>query len=100
MRNLSVTFLSVLFAFTGAAQVGFSPDDTTPPKVELKGSVAKRTGNDVEGTFSVTIPAPWHVNSNKPLDEFLIPTVLTIDPATADVTRITYPQHELKSFAF
>jgi thioredoxin:protein disulfide reductase len=100
MRNLSVTLLSVLFAFNAAAQVGFSPDDTKPPKVELNGSVTRRTGNDVQGAFSVTIPAPWHVNSNKPLDEFLIPTVLTIDPATADVTNITYPQHELKSFAF
>src|SRR6476659_4065914 len=100
MRNLSVSLLSVLFALSAAAQVGFSPDDTKPPKVELNGSVSKRTGNDVQGAFSVTIPAPWHVNSNKPLDEFLIPTVLTVDPATADVTSITYPQHELKSFAF
>src|SRR4051812_18003988 len=100
MRITSTILLTLLVASTASAQAGFSPDDTKPPKVELTGAVAKRTADAVEGAFSVTIPAPWHVNSNKPLDEFLIPTVLTIDPATADVTSIQYPQHELKSFAF
>src|SRR5580765_5265084 len=100
MRMTTSFLLTLILASTALAQVGFSPDDTKPPKVELTGSIAKRTADNVEGSFRVTIPAPWHVNSNKPLDEFLIPTVLTIDPATAETTSIQYPQHELKSFAF
>src|SRR5207253_6258906 len=47
-----------------------------------------------------TIAEGWHVNSNKPLDEFVIPTVLTLDPSTADLVAAQYPAHQLVAFAF
>ena len=101
MKTYASVVLALLIASAASAQMSMpGSDDTTAPKVELKGSVTKKAGDAVEGVMFVTIPAPWHVNSNKPLDEFLIPTVVTIDPATADTTSIQYPQHELKAFAF
>lgn len=100
MRFHTALLLTLLFATSASAQIAFPGDENAPPNVEMKGSVAKRTGDSVEGVVSVTIPSPWHVNSNKPLDEFLIPTVLTLDPATAEATSIQYPQHELKAFSF
>jgi hypothetical protein len=43
----------------------------------------------------------FHINSNKPKEEFLIPTVLRLDPPTdIAVGRITYPPGEELSFAF
>ena len=43
----------------------------------------------------------YHINSNKPKSEFLIPTALKID-ATTDIVigRITYPEGKDMSFAF
>ncbi|MGZ4810157.1 MAG: cytochrome c biogenesis protein CcdA [Thermoanaerobaculia bacterium] len=101
MRIRSAVLLTVLLASAASAQIAYpGSDENAPPKVELKGSVSKRAGDLVEGVITTTIPAPWHVNSNKPLDEFLIPTVLTLDPATAELTSAQYPQHELKAFGF
>ena len=101
MRTYLAAVFIALIASAAPAQIGLpGGDDTTPPNVELKGSVTKRMADNVEGVMTVTIPAPWHVNSNKPLDEFLIPTVVTIDPATAETTSIQYPQHQLKAFDF
>ncbi|MGZ7040874.1 MAG: hypothetical protein ACXVH7_03690, partial [Thermoanaerobaculia bacterium] len=101
MRIRSAILLTLLFASAASAQIAYpGSDENAPPKVELKGSVSKRAGDLVEGVITTTIPAPWHVNSNKPLDEFLIPTVLTLDSATAELTAAQYPQHELKAFGF
>ena len=39
------------------------------------------------------IAAGWHINANKPLDSYLIPTELVIEaPAGFEVTRILYPE--------
>src|SRR4029079_10825974 len=101
MRIRSAILLSVVVASAASAQIALpGSDENAPPKIELQGIVSKRSGDVVDGVITTTIPAPWHVNSNKPLDEFLIPTVLTLDPATAELTSAQYPQHELKAFGF
>jgi hypothetical protein len=47
------------------------------------------------------VSAGFHVNSNKPSEEFLIPTVLTLEPPTDIIVgRVTYPAGELTSFPF
>lgn len=89
--------LLALFASSAFAQFG---GGVTPPDITLSGSVASRTGDRVDAVAVVTIPSPWHVNSAKPLDSFAIPTVLTLDPATAELSGVQYPPHELKNFAF
>jgi Disulphide bond corrector protein DsbC len=43
----------------------------------------------------------FHVNSNKPKSEFLIPTALKINPPTDIIIgKVTYPEGEDKSFPF
>jgi hypothetical protein len=43
----------------------------------------------------------FHVNSNTPTEEFLIPTVLTLEaPTDIIIGRVTYPAGELASFPF
>jgi hypothetical protein len=43
----------------------------------------------------------FHINSNKPKSEFLIPTVLKLDPPTdIMIGKVTYPKGEDLSFAF
>jgi thiol:disulfide interchange protein DsbD len=92
-------FLALLLFCAPAALAQFDAP-VVPPEIKIAGSVAKRSGDQVEGTITVTIPAGWHVQSNKPLDEFMIPTVLTLDPATADLVSAQYPQHKIETFAF
>lgn len=80
------------------AQLGGDP--VVPPAVQLSGSFSQGSGDQVTGVATVTIPAPWHINSAKPLDSFAIPTVLSFDPATAELIDAKYPAHELKAFSF
>lgn len=66
--------------------------------IKLSGAIEQRSGDDVRGVVTATVENGWHVNSNKPLDEFLIPTVLTFE--SADLTGVQYPQHILRGFSF
>ncbi|HEY2091832.1 MAG TPA: cytochrome c biogenesis protein CcdA [Thermoanaerobaculia bacterium] len=86
-----------LFATALFAQLD---DQVVPPDIKLSGAVTKRAADQVEGVATVAIPAPWHINSAKPLDSFAISTVLSFDPATAELIDAKYPAHELKAFSF
>ena len=51
--------------------------------------------------MNVKISENWHINSNKPSDEFLIPTELRIEPSDEyEISRIIYPKPTLKRLAF
>jgi thiol:disulfide interchange protein DsbD len=52
------------------------------------------------GSVTLQILDGWHINSNKPLDDFVIPTELKLDPATADLVSAEYPAHVLRTFTF
>ncbi len=67
-----------------------------PPPVA---SVTRGKTNSVELQFRVG--DGFHINSNKPTEEYLIPTTLKLTPPTDLVIgRITYPAGETMSFAF
>lgn len=91
----SVLAFVLLIAVPSSAQFGFGGDAT--PKASLEGSLHKRAGDDVEGTVTVTIVDGWHVNSNKPTEDFAIPTELVLD---ADNVELSYPPHQMKPFEF
>src|ERR1051326_7922962 len=95
--RLRLFLLLSLSATTLFAQFG---DQVVPPDIKLAGSFSKSSGDQATGVATVTIPSPWHINSAKPLDSFAIPTVLSFDPATAELIDAKYPAHELKAFSF
>lgn len=74
-----------------------SPSVTmAPPPVT---SIAQGKPGTVELRFR--IPAGYHVNSNKPKMEYLVPTSLKLDaPTDIVVGRITYPEGDEVSFPF
>ncbi len=62
-------------------------------------SVTPGHSNPVEFTFHVE--DPYHINSNQPLTEELIPTQLHFSlPAEVGIGRIQYPAGKLVSFPF
>ncbi|HEX7136740.1 MAG TPA: cytochrome c biogenesis protein CcdA [Vicinamibacterales bacterium] len=95
--RLRFLLLLSLSATTLFAQFG---DQVVPPDIKLSGAITKRSGDRAEGVATVAIPSSWHINSAKPLDSFAIPTVLSFDPATAELIDAKYPAHELKAFSF
>jgi thiol:disulfide interchange protein DsbD len=101
MNRLAVAALTFLFAVPPAfAQIGFSGPDALP-KATITGSLHQRNGDAVDGTIVATIADGWHVNANPPSEEFAIPTVLTLDAATAELIGAPhYPPHTMKAFEF
>jgi hypothetical protein len=80
----------VTAAAGGAGQV------TGRPKAQVLPTVAPeqaKAGSSVTATLRVQLPKDVHVQSNKPRDPLLIPTVLTVDPLVpVKVGAITWPK--------
>ncbi|MEA1933456.1 MAG: cytochrome c biogenesis protein CcdA [Thermodesulfobacteriota bacterium] len=52
-------------------------------------------------TVTATIKEGFHINSHRPLDEFLVPTALKFDTTDGiSFGPVTYPEPTLRSFAF
>ncbi|MGH9348576.1 MAG: thioredoxin family protein [Vicinamibacterales bacterium] len=87
MRALAVA-LALLLPAAALAQLRGIKADLTP----LVESDAP-SGTSVRAAMHVRLPEELHVQSNKPRDPSLIPTVLTIDaPAGVRVGEIVFPQ--------
>lgn len=69
------------------------------------GLLADRTayapGETARVAAKVTVEEGWHVNSNTPTFEYLIPTRLDLElPAGWADETVRYPEHEMQTFAF
>lgn len=55
-----------------------------------------------KGTVVVemTVGRGWHVNSHEPLEEFLVPTVVTLTTSSGQRLPVRYPAARRKRFAF
>ena len=54
-----------------------------------------------QGTVAMEIPAGLHVQSNRPLDKFLVPTKLEIEaPQGIKVSSISYPRALMRNLKF
>ena len=97
----------ILLAVVAAAQDGLSGRPDLPgrkvPSVSMAPppvfAVTRGKANLVNLRFRVG--AGFHVNSNQPKSEFLIPTVLKLSaPTDIVIGRVTYPAGSEMSFAF
>ena len=96
MTKHRILSLALLFiASASFAQLALIPDQDL---IRLSGAVNQRSGDGVRGTVTAAIAGGWHINSVKPLDDFVIPTTLTLEGA--DLLRSDFPPHELKDFTF
>ncbi|MBZ5665772.1 MAG: protein-disulfide reductase DsbD N-terminal domain-containing protein [Acidobacteriia bacterium] len=90
----------LLISSWAAAQDNFGPQG---PAVKMAPAplVTAVQGKPATVPLSFRVASGYHINSNKPKSEFLIPTVLKVD-ATTDIVigRTTYPDGQDMSFAF
>jgi DsbC/DsbD-like thiol-disulfide interchange protein len=74
------------------------------PNIGVSGNVTPgnlKRGRPVKGTITMDIPAGYHVNSNHPLEQFLVATKLTVDaPQGMRMGPIVYPRAVLRTFKF
>ncbi|HEV7668798.1 MAG TPA: thioredoxin family protein [Thermoanaerobaculia bacterium] len=101
-RRLLPLLLLLPLTFSGPAAAQSDSFDPHKAKLVLE---ADRTSYAPGGTArlaaSITVESGWHVNSDKPTLEYLIPTQLKLTlPDGWAAAEITYPAAKMKKFAF
>jgi len=75
-----------------------------PRIVQVKGCLSRdavRPGETFQAALVLRIQPGYHINDNAPLDEFMIPTTLTIDGGTDfEIVEIAYPKGRRARFSY
>lgn len=69
----------------------------------VSGSIGNGTvsrGKAVRGTIVLSIPGGLHANSNRPGNEYQIPTTVRLSGEGAKVSGVSYPRGKNRKFAF
>jgi DsbC/DsbD-like thiol-disulfide interchange protein len=103
MRPLiQLAFITALLFVPGSFSATSLPQSA--PNIPVTGMLSQANtgrGRTVQGTISMDIPSGYHVNSNRPLEKFLIATQLQIEaPKGIRVGPIIYPRALLRSLKF
>jgi hypothetical protein len=79
-----------------------SPGHRTPTVTLVAAPVVvARRGESTSAELRFRVGQGFHVNSNHPTEEYLIPTELKLDvPTDIVIGRVTYPAGQLRSFPF
>ena len=87
-----VAFLVALIGVPASFQAASAPD----PNIGVNGYYASdraQKGRTVAAAIVMEIPAGYHVNGNRPLNKYSIPTALKIDaPKGVTVGPVSYPR--------
>jgi hypothetical protein len=96
--------LSLCLALLQPATLRSNPLPQSAADVNVSGSLAPdktKKGRTVRGTVVMEIPSGLHVQSNKPLDKFLIPTKLDLEtPPGLKVGPVSYPRAVMRNLKF
>lgn len=93
MKNLSIILsIFILFIFSKSA---FNQDVVSIEQVAK--SIKVLSGSTSEIQLKVRIEKSWHINSNKPNEDYLIPAKLSLEPtASIKLLEVIYPQKSVK----
>ena len=64
------------------------------------GPITIKRGAQAQAKVHVKLIPGYHMNTNKPLDEYLIPLRLTWTAAPLEVVAISYPEGKLEKYPF
>jgi uncharacterized protein len=89
------TLAAAVLALVSAPLLAEKPDVTA--KIGSPGLAPGEKGTVV---VEMTMGKGWHVNSHEPLEEFLVPTLVTLATSTGRRLSVTYPAGQARRFAF
>lgn len=74
------------------------------PNISVNGYTSTdkaQRGRLIQGAVVMDIPGGYHVNSNRPLEKFLVATQLSVEaPQGVKVGAVSFPRAQLRSFQF
>ncbi|MEJ2636865.1 MAG: protein-disulfide reductase DsbD [Calditrichia bacterium] len=98
MKRLGLLLFIVLLA----GNFAFAQTSGKVVSAKIVSSVNKfKPGNSYPVAVELNVRTPFHINSNTPSEDYLIPTTINFEnQAGVTFGKITYPAAELKHFAF
>jgi DsbC/DsbD-like thiol-disulfide interchange protein len=101
MQHLVRSSLLVIFVLGSALA---NPAPQSAPNIGVNGYLSAdkaQRGRVIQAAVVMDIPHGYHVNSNRPLEKFLVATQLSIDaPKGTRVGPVAYPRARLQTFQF
>ena len=94
--KLSILLFAFLF-FTSLSYPQFGIKNNLVKIKTYKSFDKVYPGGEIKLAVKAMIDSSWHINSNKPYDDYLIPTKLTIEDKNFNIEKTLYPKaHDLK----
>jgi hypothetical protein len=95
-RNRTALLIAAAFSF---ALPSFAQNNNVltvgPPE-----KVVAKIGATAQVKVSLEVRTGYHCNSNKPLDDYLIPLKLTWAPGPLEAPEVTYPAPQMEKYSF
>ena len=99
MKNLTIFFLTIFLNAVSYAQL-FGDTNILGAKTYVSYDNVP-AGSEFFLAVEANIKEGFHINSNTPSEEFLIPTVLKFMPVEGmSFGKVVYPPHEMRAFSF
>jgi thiol:disulfide interchange protein DsbD len=86
-----------------AASLAFLPSlpaQSSHLTVQDPPSLQAKRGTTAQATLKVSVEPGFHVNSNTPSEDYLIPTKLTWAPGPLGAGTVSYPKAQMEKFEF
>lgn len=100
MQRKIYNYILIFLIFTTNLFAQFGPDQELV-KIELLKSFDKiHAGSELKIAVRGTIEETWHINSNTPNEEFLIPSELKIDSGKFKLAAAKFPEAKEVEFGF
>lgn len=104
LTRASVMIFVIFVGMSALAQFGPAPGPGGPPELGVttyQQTTGAAPGETARLAVVIEIPEGWHINAHKPLDEYLIPTEVTLEPPEGfTIEGVAYPDPVLASFSF
>lgn len=110
MKDKKFTRRATFFAFLSillAAPFNFQAEPRSliqQPNIGVNGFFSAdkaQQGRTIQAAVVINIPSGYHINSNRPLASFLIPTSVKIESGGGlKVGAVSYPRAQLRNFSF
>ncbi len=99
MKRLAVSASTLLLLGSALSQLGGSQSPSVQMAPAARVQVKPGRASTVDLDFRIA--EPFHINSNKPKSELLVPTTLKLTPpAQVGITEIKYPAGKDQTFPF
>ncbi len=86
------------------ANYSATPPSPLQPNISLSGFFSAdkaQRGRTVQGAIVMEIPRDFHVNANRPLGKYAVPTTLKIEtPGGIKIGPVNYPRSTVRTFSF